>query len=167
MQVLKVFMLWVLVSLSVAESLSAAMAIYPTTYPTKRQERQLERAQLETVLGRPLRFGERLALQLTRPFRKHTAAMASLEGTAVTAGAFSLLGILLLIIGAAAGAGGVALTGLLFCMVAPILGIIGLGRIRRSKGLLKGKGFAILGIVLGFLVVGLTTAFLISFAQGW
>lgn len=166
MQLLKILSLSMVILLGLTPSLFAAMATNTQSPPTARQERQWERAQLEVIAGRPLRLGERIALNLTRPLRKQMAA-PTLEGTAVSSCTLGVLGTLLMVIGASAGAANLALMGLLFCGVAPILGFIGLRRIKRSQGKLQGKALAILGIVIGLLTLGAVTAFLISFGQGW
>ncbi|TXF91779.1 DUF4190 domain-containing protein [Neolewinella aurantiaca] len=108
----------------------------------------LSREAVENQLGRKLRFRERVALGIVRGKARKQARKQrrqGSDGTVVDGLALTsmILGILAFV--------GVAFGGftLLFALGALVLGIVGLGRIKKSYGYRTGKGYAIAGIVLG------------------
>ncbi len=111
----------------------------------------LDRAELETQLGRKLKLKERIALSMLKSKirhaekRGHTISgeyyQSSTEGFAIAGFVIGIVSILLL--------------NLLFGILAIIFSAISLRKIRKYDGLYKGRGLAIAGLVMGIVAVAL------------
>lgn len=111
----------------------------------------LSRTELETQLGRKLKFSERIAFGVLkgklRKQAKTAAPEGKTDGLAIASFVIGLASILLLF---ANGLGFLtAITGL-------VLGIVSLGRINRNPGFRSGSGFAIAGIAINSTLIFLS-----------
>lgn len=123
---------------------------------------QLNRAELETQLGRKLKFSERIAFGILKKkaSKQKNAAEGDgqTDGLAVTSFVIGIASILLLF------ANGI---GFLTAIAGLVLGIVALGRINRNPGFRSGKGMAIAGIAINggliFLTLLLVAIFIATF----
>lgn len=110
-----------------------------------------DRKQLESQLGRKLKFKERIALSfLKSDIKKNTkkADKANTTQEGSTTDGFAIAGFVL-------GLLSLFFAGILFGILAIVFSAVSMGRIDRSGGTLNGKGFAIAGLILGIVgVVG-------------
>jgi len=56
---------------------------------------------------------------------------------------------------------------MLLSILAIVFGAIGMGQVNKSNGLLKGKGMATAGLILGILAIILTIAVIAFFGFAW
>jgi hypothetical protein len=150
------FLMLTLVFLSVqplSAALAAPVAEAAATPSSTFTPADLSREAVETKLGRKLKFTERIALSIARKKAKKQARKRAKNGPGdgTVTDTPSLLALIFGIIG-------IPLTfvfgiGILFSIAALVLGIVGLGRIKREEGYRKGRGLAITGIVLGGLML--------------
>lgn len=143
--------LFLLISLTVfsAAPLGAALAApVPPVEPATITAADLSRDAVEARIGRKLKFSERIALSVVRGKVKRQArkrAKAGPDGTVVDAPS-----LLSMILGILAFAVAIFTPFAFFLAIAAlVLGIVGLGRVKRAEGYRTGKGFAVAGIVLG------------------
>ena len=120
--------------------------------PAEQTERyagaDLSREAVEAQIGRKLKFTERIALSIVRTKAKKKArklAKNGPDGTVVDG-----LSLASMILGILAFVGIIAgFFPYYLAIAALVLGIVGLGRVNREQGYLRGKGYAIAGIALG------------------
>ncbi len=115
----------------------------------------LDKAQLESQLGRKLKFKERIALSILKSKIKKSeknAQNANPEDNYAVTDGFAIAGFVLGILS-------ILVLGLLFGILAIIFSAISLNRIRKFDGLYKGKGLATAGLIMG--IIGLALAVLI------
>jgi len=145
------FLLFILVQLPVF-GVHSAPPVNTEDHPVLQAPVSLNRAQLESQLGRKLTFKERIGLTLLKSGiakdRKHHSVTnaPSAGGTNGLAIAGFVLGLVSLFF-----------AGILFGILAIIFSAIGLGQIEKKGE--KGKGFAIAGLILG--IVGLVGAVIV------
>jgi hypothetical protein len=82
-------------------------------------------------------------------------------GTAVKTSGMAIASLILGIIGM------ISIPTMLLSILAIIFGAIGMGQVNKSNGLLKGKGMAVTGIILGILAILLTIAVIAFFGFAW
>ncbi len=134
--------------LFIAAPLDAALAApaVPTAGATALTA-DLSREAVEAQLGRKLKFSERIALSIVRKKAKKQARKLAKNDPATVLDVPSLLSMIF-------GIFAFILTPFTAFAIFPaiaalVLGIIGLGRVKREEGYRTGKGFAIAGIALG------------------
>ena len=148
---MRLFLLFFALAFISASPLEAALSAPAAPVVT---EADLSREAVEAKLGRKLKFTERVALSLVRKKAKKQAKRAARgKADGRVTDTMSLVSMILGILGLVLAV--VTIYGGLLSVAALVLGIIGLSRIRRAPDLLKGKGFAIAGIVLGGAYVAL------------
>ncbi len=129
-----------------------------------------KKTELEEQLGRKLKMKERLGLFLyNRQIRKAKKKgldvppeMLSYDKVALAGFAGGVVGILTLIFGGIIASPVLAAFGSVCLLLAAILSPIGLGRVKKRSDRKKGKGFAIAGMVLGFLFVAYIIALIVA-----
>ncbi|MGB4847419.1 MAG: DUF4190 domain-containing protein [Saprospiraceae bacterium] len=115
------------------------------------QTNPLDRAQIESQLGRKLKFKERIALSILKSKIRHAEkkghafpseySQSSTEGFAIAGFVIGIVSVLLI--------------SLLFGILAIVFSAISLSKIRKYDGLYKGRGLATAGLVMGIVAVSL------------
>lgn len=110
-----------------------------------------DRAQIESQLGRKLKFKERIALSILKSKIRHAEkkgqtlpldySQSSTEGFAIAGFVIGIVSLLLI--------------SLLFGILAIVFSAISLSKIRKYDGLYKGRGLATAGLVMGIVAVSL------------
>ena len=115
---------------------------------------------MEQEIGRKLTFKEKMALKVVKRKMKRSAQAKADERE--TEG-FAILGFI-------AGLASIFIFGIIIRILLGILGIvfggIALSNIKKAPETKRGKGLAILGLILGILGIAVTAAIVFAFAAG-
>ncbi|MBK9981398.1 MAG: DUF4190 domain-containing protein [Saprospiraceae bacterium] len=115
------------------------------------QTNPLDRTQIESQLGRKLKFKERIALSILKSKIRHAEKKGHalpLEYSQSSTEGFAIAGFVIGIVS-------VLLISLLFGILAIVFSAISLSKIRKYDGLYKGRGLATAGLVMGIVAVSL------------
>jgi hypothetical protein len=148
---IRYFLIFFTFCLFLASPLHAALAAPVSVAQTALSPgADLSREAVEAKLGRKLKFTERIGLSMVRKkARKATRKQLKSSPDGRIVDGLSLTSMILGILAFLGVITGLSWFSLVFAVGALVLGIIGLGRVNRDPGYLKGKGFAIAGIALG------------------